>query len=135
MMVNLPCLMVSSTNFLRPTCSYTECLLSFQTGSVSYGENFCKLQLLFISFDFTGLPLPQSTDFPWTLTLILPVGLCADAVPFTLHRYRVPFQNPARPQNLLKPGKALEFVFLLVYAAVISCFSGRLMSFNIFFGS
>ena len=33
MMVNLPCLMVSCTNFLRPTCSYTECQLSFQTGS------------------------------------------------------------------------------------------------------
>ncbi|EJX06485.1 hypothetical protein EVA_05406 [gut metagenome] len=33
MMVNLPCLMVSCTNFLRPTCSYTECLLSFRTGS------------------------------------------------------------------------------------------------------
>lgn len=33
MMVNLPCLMVSCTNFLRPTCSYTECPLSFLTGS------------------------------------------------------------------------------------------------------
>ena len=33
MMVNLPCLMVSCTNFLRPTCSYTECPLSFFTGS------------------------------------------------------------------------------------------------------
>ena len=48
MMVNLPCLMVSCTNFLRPTCSYTECLLSFQTGSLPYGVNYCKLQLLFI---------------------------------------------------------------------------------------
>ncbi len=33
MMVNLPCLMESCSNFLRPTCSYTECRLSFQTGS------------------------------------------------------------------------------------------------------
>lgn len=33
MMLNLPCLMVSCTNFLRPTCSYTECQLSFLTGS------------------------------------------------------------------------------------------------------
>ena len=33
MMVNLPCLMVSRTNFLRPTCSYTECQSSSQTGS------------------------------------------------------------------------------------------------------
>ena len=33
MMMNLPCLMVSCTNFLRSICSYTECQLSFQTGS------------------------------------------------------------------------------------------------------
>ena len=33
MMVNLPCLMVSCTNFLRPTYSFTECQLSFSTGS------------------------------------------------------------------------------------------------------
>ena len=33
MMLNLPCLMVSCTNFLRPTCSYTGCQLSFLTGS------------------------------------------------------------------------------------------------------
>lgn len=32
-MVNLPCLKGSCPNFLRPTCSYTECQLSFQTGS------------------------------------------------------------------------------------------------------
>ena len=48
MMVNLPCLMVSCTNFLRPTCSYTKCLLSFLTGSLPYGVNYCKLQLLFV---------------------------------------------------------------------------------------
>ena len=33
MMVNLPCLKGSCPNFLRPTCSYTECSLSFLTGS------------------------------------------------------------------------------------------------------
>ena len=33
MMVNLPCLMASCANFLRPTYSYTECWLSFLTGS------------------------------------------------------------------------------------------------------
>ena len=48
MMVNLPCLIVSCTNFLRPTCSYTKCLLSFLTGSLPYGVNYCKLQLLFV---------------------------------------------------------------------------------------
>ena len=58
MMVNLPCLMVSCTNFLRPTCSYTECPLSFLTGSLPYGVNYCRLQLF-----------PQGTDIPWTLPL------------------------------------------------------------------
>ena len=33
MMVNLPCLMGSCPNFLRSTCSYTECQLSFSSGS------------------------------------------------------------------------------------------------------
>ena len=33
MRVNLPCLMGSCPNFLRPTCSYTECLPSFLAGS------------------------------------------------------------------------------------------------------
>ena len=31
-MVNLPCLKGSCPNFLHPTCPYTECLISFQTG-------------------------------------------------------------------------------------------------------
>ena len=48
MMVNLPCLKGSCPNFLRPTCSYTECSLSFLTGSLPYGVNYCKLQLLFV---------------------------------------------------------------------------------------
>ena len=48
MVVNLPCLWGSCPNFLRPTCPYTECWLSFQTGSrpterttVSYSSCFC----------------------------------------------------------------------------------------------
>ena len=35
-------------------------------------------------------------------------GLCDDAVPLVLHRYRVSFQNPARFRNHPEPGKALE---------------------------
>ena len=107
MMVNLPCLMVSCTNFLRPTCPYTECLLSFQTGScptegttAGYSSCLCP--------DFTDLPIPQGTDIPWTLPLFHFAGLCDDAVPVVLHRYRVPFQNPARFRAHPEPGKALE---------------------------
>lgn len=55
MMVNLPCLKGSCPNFLRPTCSYTECPLSFQTGScpterTTAGYSSC------LYLDFTDLP-------------------------------------------------------------------------------
>ena len=75
MMVNLPCLMVSRTNFLRPTCSYTKCPLSFLTGScpterTTAGYSSCLYP------DFTDLPFFQGTDIPWTLTLSRSAGLC-----------------------------------------------------------
>ena len=107
MMVNLPCLMVSCTNFLRPTCSYTECPLSFLTGSCPTERttaSYCSC----LYFDFTDLSITQGTDIPWTLTLPRSAGLCDDAVPVPLHRYRVSFQNPARFQNHLESGRVLE---------------------------
>ena len=66
MMVNLPCLMVSRTNFLRPTCSYTECPLSFLTGSCPTERTTASYSSC-LYFDFTDLPIPQGTDIPWTL--------------------------------------------------------------------
>ena len=112
MMVNLPCLMVSCTNFLRPTCPYTECPLSFLTGScpterTTAGYSSC------LYLDLTGLPFPQGTDIPWTLTLHYSAGLCCDdAVPMPLHRYRVSFQNPARFRNPPQPSRVLELLLL-----------------------
>ena len=73
-----------------------------------YGENYCKLQLLFVFFDFTDLPAPQGTDIPWTLTLPRFAGHCDDAAPVALHRYQVSFQNPARSRKNPKTGKVLE---------------------------
>ena len=74
-----------------------------------YGENYCRLQLLFVLYlDLTDLPFPQGTDIPWTPALHYPAGLCDDAVPIALHRYRVSFQNPARFRNPPEPGRALE---------------------------
>lgn len=107
MMVNLPCLKGSCPNFLRPTCPYTECPLSFLTGScpterTTAGYSSC------LYLDLTDLPFPQGTDIPWTLALHYPAGLCNDAVPIVLQRYRVSFQNPARSRNPPEPGKALE---------------------------
>ena len=114
MMVNLPCLMVSCTNFLRPTCSYTECPLSFLTGScpterTTAGHSSC------LYFDFTDPPIPQGTDIPWTLALLCFAGLCDDAAHLTLHRYRVSFQNPAQSRNHPEHGRALECVMPLIY--------------------
>ena len=85
MMVNLPCLMVSCTNFLRPTCSYTECPLSFLTGSLPYGVNYCRLQLLFI-FWFYWPALSAGYGYSVDASLVsLPAGHCADAVLVALH--------------------------------------------------
>ena len=76
-MVNLPCLMVSCTNFLRPTCPYTECRLSLHTGScprewttASYSS--CLYLIL------TDLVCLQKTDRSVDAFLLLPsVGLVA----------------------------------------------------------
>ena len=62
MMVNLPCLKESCPNFLRPTCSYTECQLSFLTGScptesttASYSfEDYQKLEFATSEHIFFG---------------------------------------------------------------------------------
>ena len=68
MMVNLPCLKGSDPNFLRPTCSYTECSLSFLTGSCPTERTTASYSSC-LYLDFTDLPVPQGTDIPWTLTL------------------------------------------------------------------
>ena len=68
MMVNLQWLKGSDPYFLRPTCSYTECLLSFQTGSCPTERTTASYSSC-LYFDFTDLATPQGTDIPWTLTL------------------------------------------------------------------
>ena len=83
MMVNLPCLMESCSNFLRPTCSYTECWLSFLTGScptertpVSYSSCFYLI--------LTDLPSPMEICwysgrfFPCSDLLVLLLMQCFD---------------------------------------------------------
>lgn len=70
MMVNLPCLMVSCTNFLRSTCSYTECQLSFLTGScpterttVSYSSCLLVVQCISHSILVYGFPIQNPARF------------------------------------------------------------------------
>ena len=99
MMLNLPCLMVSCTNFLRPTCSYTECQLSFLTGScpterttVSYSS--CLYLIL------TDLLLPSrklifSGRSPLFQRLVLLVMQC---ISHSIQIYGFPY--PARLWNI-----------------------------------
>ena len=139
MMVNLPCLMVSCTNFLRPTCSYTECQLSFQTGSLPYGENYCQLQLLFV-FDFYW---PSSyfkkTVFQWTLSLVSSVGLVgmhciSHSIWFTgfLSRTLLDFRtlwNPARLWILIQSVFMLPVLTLdSVLQCLLTSYSDRILS-------
>ena len=115
MMMNLPCLMASSTNFLRPICSYTECQLSFQTGS-------CPTEITTASYSsclyliVTDLLLYTRTDFQWTHFLALAVSLVDDAVPFTLHLgLRVSYPEPCPISDFLwNPARFWNFWCSLV---------------------
>ena len=136
MMVNLPCLQGSCPNFLRPTCSYTECQLSFLAGSMPYGEYSCRLQLLFV-FDYLLTCLVPHSTHSVDATLCLPlVGLLMTGIPFP-RLLRGPFQNPAQYQTFLQLSRILEFFFsdLFDYAAAVCTFSGYRISFNSFPGS
>lgn len=107
MMVNLPCLMVSCTNFLRPTCSYTECPLSFLTGScpterttASYGS--C-LYLIFTDLLLTPRKLIFSgRSLLFQLLVLLGCSVFPTPSEFTGFSSRTlldfrTLRNPARP--------------------------------------
>lgn len=85
MMVNLPCLKGSCPNFLRPTCSYTECPLSFQTGSCpTEGTTAGYSSCLYI--DFTDLlfyiKYGYSVDaFPYIVFLVFVLMQCLFCTP------------------------------------------------------
>ena len=118
MMVNLPCLQGSCPNFLRPTCSYTGCQLSFLTGSCPT-ERTTASHSSCLYLDFTDLPIPHRVQiFRGRITLSRFAGLRDDVVLQVQHRYRVSFQNPARFQNYLEPRKALESFIL---STVLCC--------------
>ena len=116
MMVNLPCLLVSCTNFLRPTCSYTECWPSFQTGS-------CPTERTTVSYSsclssiITDLPFHRvlcSVDASPCFTQL--VCLLMQRL-ITLHRLRVSFQNPARHRIFRCPARlrnGFDVVFIVM---------------------
>ena len=146
MMVNLPRLMGSCPNFLRPTYSYTECQLSFLTGSLPHGVNHCRLQLLFVN----------SFLLTWHPDILMVLIWSADAIPpsalgwsFCLlkcfcHLSVIGFLSRTLPGScsiFQKPGKALEYIVdnpayynSDYYATTDCCSVGNMMSFSIFSG-
>ena len=137
MMVNLPCLKGSCPNFLRPTCSYTECQLSFLTGSCPTERTTASYSSC-LYFDFTDLFIPQVTDIQWTLP---PVSLgwscywCSTCHTPSLSGF---FPEPcsiSESSGTQQGSGIIMQSFCLSYAANASWFSERLMSINIFFGS
>ena len=133
MMVNLPCLMASCANFLRPTYSYTECWLSFLTGSCPKENTTASYSsCLYIWFYWPNRF--TRTWFQWTLTLFCFVGLVANEVHLLLHLLRVSVPEPCSNPVLLKSSRVLDCVSLCVYAAWATCVF-RLISIKSFFGS
>lgn len=108
-------------------------------GSVSHGENYRWLQLLFFRSyrpaSPSAVPVARWTLCrPWFPLVLLLMRLQKP------HRLQVPFQNPARLPSMpqTRQGSGIIFIYLLssVYAAVSSaCFSCRRMSLSILPGS
>ena len=80
MMVNLPCLMESCSNFLRPTCSYTECHLSFLTGSCPTENTPNGYSSCFYLIIYWPSSVSHSTFFSGRFAMFPYVGLVADAL-------------------------------------------------------
>ena len=117
MMVNLPCLMISCTNFLRSTCSYTECQLSFQTGSCPTERTTASYSsCLYLIF----------TDLLLTPRKLIFSGRSAGLVlmqcfPHFIRVYGFLIQNPARFQIYLDPNRALDYnTICCFYAACVN---------------
>ena len=116
MMVNLPCLMVSCTNFLRPTCSYTECQLSFLTGScpterttVSYSS--C-LDLILTDLLLPSRKLIFSGRSPLFQRLVLLVMQC---ISHSIQIYGFPYPEPCWISDTLwNPARLWNIWFSLV---------------------
>lgn len=137
MMVNLPCLMESCSNFLRPTCSYTECRLSFLTGSCPMeGTTASYSSCLYLILP--TLTFLQGTDIQWTLCLVFPfVGLVADIMHKASLSLSGFFPEPCSDPELSDPPARLwnNTVCLFRYATCLFCCSGLFISAKSFFGS
>jgi hypothetical protein len=116
MMVNLPCLMGSCPNFLRPTCSYTECRLSLFTGSCPTENTPASYSSCFV-LDFTDLTsFQQGTGIQWTLALpsfplVLLLMQCA-STPSLSGSFPEPCPNPDLSEARQGSGMMLHICLL-----------------------
>ena len=81
MVVNLPCLWGSYPNFLRPTCPYTECCLSFQTGSRPTERTTVSYSSCFYG-SLPALPPVALFSFSGRFATWIPAGLDMDMAPY-----------------------------------------------------
>ena len=135
MRVNLPCLMGSCPNFLRPTCSYTECLPSFLTGSCPMEWTTASYSSC-LSFDSYWPYDSARCGFPRTLTLLLSTSR------FVMIHFPWIGANGFLSRTLLifrsfwtSAGFWNTALLYTSYAARLSCLDSRRISFNIFRGS
>ena len=121
MMVNLPCLMESCSNFLRPTCSYTECRLSFLTGSCPTERTPVSYSSCFL-FDPYRPALSHGNLFEqWTRSSMhLSAGLVADAVSFVTPSLSGYFLEPCPNPVIPNPGKVPELLCCLLFMLPVS---------------
>lgn len=112
MVVNLPCLWGSCPNFLRPTCPYTECQLSFLTGScptetTPAGYSSC---LSFRSTDRASLVTYRLMDA--SIITCMPVRFSLSMQ----YRYSIstaPSPGPCPITMRRRPGMTLELLIVL----------------------
>ena len=105
MMMNLPCLMASCANFLRPICSYTECQLSFQTGSCPTERTTASYSSC-LSFDCYWPSFAAGTVFSGRLPYYISWSWCWCSALHTPSGLRVSFPEPCPiPDNLWTPAR------------------------------
>ena len=135
MRVNLPRLMGSCPNFLRPTCSYTEYLPSFHAGSCPMEWTTASYSSC-LSFDSYWPYDSARCGFPRTLTLHLSTSR------FVMIHFPWILVNGFLSRTLLNfrcfwssAGFWNTALLYTSYSAKLSCLDSRRISFNIFWGS
>ena len=137
MMMNLPCLMASCANFLRPICSYTECRLSFQTEAYPTERTTASYSSC-LFFDCYWPSFAAGTIYSGRLPCCISWSWCWCSALHTPSSLWVSFPEPwPDPDKLWIPARVWNYNAILssTYAACGVAWSGLTMSPNSFFES